>query len=53
MIKTKVGEQTYIDSCNTILESTMSDKEKLASLMEYASQFEPILFKESVWTFMK
>jgi len=39
-LKTKILKQTYLDSCNNILESDLDNAGKLAALMTYASQFE-------------
>ncbi len=38
-LKTKVPQQTYVDSCNTILESDLDDSGKFSALQTYASQF--------------
>jgi len=40
-LKTKILQQTYLDSCNTILNSPdLDDSAKLAALLTYSSQFE-------------
>ncbi len=38
--KRKVLKQTYIDSCFSILESTLPESEKFTALLRYDSKFE-------------
>ena len=39
-MKLKIRQETYLASCNTILNAEATDAEKFNQLMEYASKFE-------------